>query len=28
VIDVTTGELLGPNQEGEVCVRGPTIMKG
>ncbi|XP_078349213.1 putative 4-coumarate--CoA ligase 1 [Oculina patagonica] len=28
VIDVQTGELLGPNQNGEVCIRGPTIMKG
>ena len=28
VIDIQTGELLGPNQSGEVCMRGPTIMKG
>jgi acyl-CoA synthetase (AMP-forming)/AMP-acid ligase II len=28
VIDVTTGEELGPNQEGEICVRGPQVMKG
>src|SRR5207245_5457212 len=28
LIDPTTGCELGPNQEGEVCVRGPQIMKG
>jgi acyl-CoA synthetase (AMP-forming)/AMP-acid ligase II len=28
VIDLETGEALGPNQEGEICVRGPQIMKG
>jgi acyl-CoA synthetase (AMP-forming)/AMP-acid ligase II len=28
VIDLETGESLGPNQEGEICVRGPQIMKG
>ncbi|MEO7970045.1 MAG: 4-coumarate--CoA ligase family protein [bacterium] len=28
IIDLATGEALGPNQEGEVCVRGPQIMKG
>jgi acyl-CoA synthetase (AMP-forming)/AMP-acid ligase II len=28
IVDLTTGEELGPNQEGEVCVRGPQIMKG
>jgi acyl-CoA synthetase (AMP-forming)/AMP-acid ligase II len=28
VIDLETGELLGSNKEGEVCVRGPQIMKG
>jgi acyl-CoA synthetase (AMP-forming)/AMP-acid ligase II len=28
VISLETGEALGPNQEGEVCVRGPQIMKG
>jgi acyl-CoA synthetase (AMP-forming)/AMP-acid ligase II len=26
--DPATGGELGPNQEGEVCVRGPQIMKG
>lgn len=28
IVDLATGEELGPNQEGEVCVRGPQIMKG
>lgn len=28
VIHLETGEALGANQEGEVCVRGPQIMKG
>ncbi|HEV7474877.1 MAG TPA: 4-coumarate--CoA ligase family protein [Pyrinomonadaceae bacterium] len=28
VIDLETGALLLANQEGEVCVRGPQIMKG
>ena len=28
IIDLETGEALGPNKEGEVCVRGPQIMKG
>src|SRR5215813_13647391 len=28
LIDPATGEELGSNQEGEVCVRGPQIMKG
>jgi acyl-CoA synthetase (AMP-forming)/AMP-acid ligase II len=28
VIDLTTGEPLPANKEGEVCVRGPQIMKG
>src|SRR5207248_4422228 len=28
LIDPATGEELGPNQEGEVCVRGPQIMRG
>lgn len=28
IIDLETGATLGPNQEGEVCVRGPQIMKG
>jgi acyl-CoA synthetase (AMP-forming)/AMP-acid ligase II len=28
VVDVTTGAILGPKQEGEICVRGPQVMKG
>jgi acyl-CoA synthetase (AMP-forming)/AMP-acid ligase II len=28
VVDVATGEELGPNQEGEIRVRGPQVMKG
>jgi acyl-CoA synthetase (AMP-forming)/AMP-acid ligase II len=28
VVDLETGELLGANKEGEVCVRGPQVMKG
>jgi acyl-CoA synthetase (AMP-forming)/AMP-acid ligase II len=28
VVDVSTGAELGPNQEGEICVRGPQVMKG
>lgn len=28
IIDLGTGEPVGPNQKGEVCVRGPQIMMG
>ena len=28
IVSLETGDLLGPNQQGEVCVRGPQIMKG
>src|SRR5688572_23578128 len=28
IVDLETGESLGPNKEGEVCVRGPQVMKG
>lgn len=28
IVDIVTGAELGPHQEGEVCVRGPQIMKG
>jgi acyl-CoA synthetase (AMP-forming)/AMP-acid ligase II len=28
VVDLATGAELGPNQEGEICVRGPQVMKG
>jgi acyl-CoA synthetase (AMP-forming)/AMP-acid ligase II len=28
IVDLESGQSLGPNKEGEVCVRGPQIMKG
>ncbi|GLH14666.1 Luciferin 4-monooxygenase [Gryllus bimaculatus] len=28
VIDINSGEALGPNAKGELCFRGPSIMKG
>ncbi|XP_058128725.1 uncharacterized protein LOC131289977 [Anopheles ziemanni] len=28
VVDVGTGRTLGPNQVGEICVKGPLVMKG
>ena len=28
IVDVTTGAELGPGAEGEICVRGPQVMKG
>lgn len=28
VTDISTGEALGPNQEGEICSKGPQIMVG
>ena len=28
ILDLSTGDALGPGKEGEVCVRGPQIMKG
>ena len=28
IVDLESGEALGPREKGEVCVRGPQIMKG
>ena len=28
VVDIVSGAELGPNQQGEICVRGPNIMRG
>ena len=28
VVDPVTGEELGPGQEGELCIKGPTLMLG
>ena len=28
VIELKTGATLGPNQEGEVCIRGPQTANG
>jgi acyl-CoA synthetase (AMP-forming)/AMP-acid ligase II len=28
IVDIATGVTLGPGQSGEVCVRGPQVMKG
>ncbi len=28
VVDVQTGELLGPNQTGEICFKGPSVGLG
>lgn len=28
VIDLSTGEALGPNKEGEICAKGPLVMAG
>jgi acyl-CoA synthetase (AMP-forming)/AMP-acid ligase II len=28
IVDVATGEELGAGEEGEVCVRGPQVMRG
>jgi len=28
VVNIESGTELGANEDGEVCVRGPTVMKG
>ncbi|MFO1327336.1 MAG: 4-coumarate--CoA ligase family protein [Rubrivivax sp.] len=28
IVDTASGALLGPHQDGEICVRGPNIMRG
>ena len=28
IVDASSGRVLGPGQEGEVCVKGPTLMLG
>lgn len=28
VIYPGTGKILGPNQDGEICIKGPIVMKG
>ena len=28
IVDVTTGAVLGPHQDGEICIKAPTVMKG
>ena len=28
MVDVDTGEVLGPNKPGELWLRGPQVMKG
>ena len=28
VIDLNTGAILGPHERGEICIRGPQVMKG
>lgn len=28
IIDLVTGETLGPNQRGEICIKGDCVMKG
>ena len=26
VVDVTAGEALGPDQQGEICIKGPQVI--
>lgn len=28
VVDIETRQKLGPNQKGEICIKGPVVMKG
>jgi len=28
IVDLSTGDELGANQEGELCIRGPQVMRG
>ena len=28
IVSIENGTELGPNEDGEICVRGPTVMKG
>jgi long-subunit acyl-CoA synthetase (AMP-forming) len=28
IVDIETGAELGLDQDGEICVRGPQVMKG
>lgn len=28
IVNPETGEILGPNKTGEICIKGPSIMKG
>ena len=28
IVNIENGTELGPNEDGEICVRGPTVMKG
>jgi acyl-CoA synthetase (AMP-forming)/AMP-acid ligase II len=28
IVSVSTGAELGPNEEGEICIRGPQVMRG